>query len=204
MISKDIMQHKYALITNVHTIIIEIDTIHYLIKDIYNTIHSCYHYVLNEPIMHKDPLGEFRIKDCQNCNTKLNANDPNEPPEITIINEVSKWCKETINRITDLNLKNCIKERCEKNGIIECEKQCWYMYPLIGSSPGYSFTIPIRIGNTTYRRNTTTAHICLNSWHASNITNVGDIIIHEWAHTCGWNDGENKGVQNINKVVPEK
>jgi hypothetical protein len=41
-----------------------------------------------------------------------------------------------------------------------------------------------------------TAHLCPNSWpDYTPLSYVGDTVIHEWAHGCGWRDNGGKGIR---------
>ncbi|OGF63135.1 MAG: hypothetical protein A2Y62_07545 [Candidatus Fischerbacteria bacterium RBG_13_37_8] len=165
----------------------------FISKDIYQRAMHVFHYVSNEPIMNIDPYGEFKMRDCEKCDVKLNAEDPNEFPETTIAMDVGNYCKKHLNRITDISIRDCIKERC-KNGIIECEDDCWTLYLMIGTSPGYTSTSRIRIHKWKWEHKTNTAHLCLNPMNRPPRRDIACIVIHEWAHTCGWKEGQNKGV----------
>lgn len=36
-----------------------------------------------------------------------------------------------------------------------------------------------------------TIHFCVNNFRA---VNIGDLAVHEWAHSCCWDHGDGKGV----------
>jgi len=87
--------------------------------------------------------------------------------------------------ITDPKLRACIQKSCDK-GTIKCkgndDKNC-------KDAGGYGGKFLFFIRRT--------ANLCPGSWGDwASPSYVGDTVIHEFAHGCGWNHGQGKGVPN--------
>jgi hypothetical protein len=95
--------------------------------------------------------------------------------------ETTAWCA-NLDDITDEALQKCLADKCV-NGKISCldpmdkcgNGQDWAAYSWKGS-------------DTTY--------LCTSGFgkYGSPGSYVGDTIIHEWSHGCGWNHGDGQGV----------
>jgi RHS repeat-associated protein len=145
---------------------------------------NLYAYVSNNPIMNVDPWGLYTIdKSCKGTQCQMNGGGPNNPNqhptsqnvEQVIQQEADESCG-SLNSITDPTLRSCIARRC-KSGKIKCSNDC---------PPGFA-------GESPY--NGVTATMCVNHWPDwTTPAWVGQAIIHEWAHSCGWHHGDGKGV----------
>ena len=87
---------------------------------------------------------------------------------------------QSINIITDNELRNCIQERLTKNGTIKCE----------------TCSDPRRLGYNTWWwffgwHKSKKIHICTNN---ASTADIPDTILHEFAHSCCWDHGDGKGV----------
>ena len=127
------------------------------------------------PIKNKDISGLFTIKG--NCQGRSS----------TIKEIATATCKNIDNIITDANLARCIKNRC-RNGMIRCDPCC------PAGTAGYNIWVP-RISQNNGRHiywRSQTANICINNHRGDG--RIAQVIIHEWAHSCGWQHGEGMGV----------
>ena len=94
---------------------------------------------------------------------------------------MGKACKDLCNKVTDPKLRKCIKSRCDsKNAIITCKD-----------------TAKCRSSLTTlayyWRRESAEGfNYCPNHPKLSSL--YGPAAIHEWAHSCGWEHRDGKGV----------
>jgi RHS repeat-associated protein len=153
---------------------------------------NLYSYVYNSPIGSVDPSGLYTIdKSCQGRCLSLGGggpNNPNQPPHQVSLEELIRQgtddaCSK-LYTITDLKLRSCIQKSCNQ-GKIKCD---------CGSNEGgFNFKIPLLTNRT--------AHVCFKDW--PNWTDpsyaaswYGQTAIHEWAHGCGWNHGDGRGVPN--------
>jgi len=97
------------------------------------------------------------------------------------LNALSQACNEVANGITDSILKDCIKDKCDM-GCVKCND------PLCNC--------PNRLGN---EGGGLCAIICpgnlgpVNEGAGTNFTNA-DVLVHEFAHKCGWKHGQPGGV----------
>lgn len=113
------------------------------------------------------------IEDCGDCLKKVQE-------------QLDKACKNN-DIVTDKDLRDCIKDRCEKSGTVECEFDC--DDGVLGYNRWFTFFGLFKIWASS------TIHLCKN-----NIEKYGyeddmwKIIIHEFAHSCCWNHGDNHGV----------
>ena len=131
---------------------------------------NLYSYVGQNPVNFADPMGLFSItgKCCGE--------------EEKIRNSVTLSCEIDIFLITDLELRKCIKKRCD-NAKVNCDNNC--RPRLLGYNRQWAL-----FGFVVYR--SSTANVCVNNPKACN--KYGRIAIHEWAHSCGWSHGDGKGV----------
>ena len=127
---------------------------------------NTYVYALNRPTALIDPTGLFTVDgDCRNCGEDITK-------------QAQQWCDALSTVITDPKLRKCLKKRC-KTAKIKCQTSCE----------------PDELG---YNRSflgihSRTANICINRFPAGSQA-YGAVVIHEWAHSCGWNHGQGAGV----------
>jgi hypothetical protein len=152
---------------------------------------NLYVYVNNRPVTSTDPYGLYTIdKSCKNKCQLMGGggpNNPNQPPtlenlELVIRQQADAACA-NLAIITDLKLRSCIQKSCQQ-GKIKCKDKC----PAdAGARAREKFLfIPSR-----------TANLCLNNWpDYTPLSYVGESVIHEWAHGCGWDHGQGKGVSH--------
>jgi hypothetical protein len=103
---------------------------------------------------------------------------------------VTAACAALGTTITDQALRGCIQERCD-GATIECE-DC-KTRNLLGYNNQISFFGLFTIWKSS------TVHICVNNVRHAN---KGDIVIHEWAHSCCWDHGDGQGVPGDNGTLP--
>jgi hypothetical protein len=125
---------------------------------------NMYEYGGDSPVSNTDPLGSLAISG--NCHGK----------EGQISEEIEASCDKIDTTITDRKLAKCIKKRC-KRPKVKCKDCCDPTE--CGHNNWWFGIIPSR-----------KIVICANT-----VTkNFGTVAIHEWAHSCGWDEGEGKGV----------
>ena len=101
--------------------------------------------------------------------------------------------------ITEDKLRRCVKKKLEKSGIIRIRRtaeeddekigshDCYMNSNLGGQSKSYG------IGK--HEIHSKEISICIeNISRLKRLHLLSDYILHEFAHSCGWKDGENKGV----------
>jgi RHS repeat-associated protein len=147
---------------------------------------SYYSYALSRPLQFIDPLGLFSVEPgCKTCKHPYLARDNRRLSNI-IITEVQAFCATELNRIVDVNLRQCVAESC-RSGVIACA--------LEGSqcddpgNPGYTEDAGIGLHHW-LRRNGWMPVIRRAILCANNPLNfsgeAGRTVIHEWAHGCGY------------------
>ncbi len=153
---------------------------------------NLYQYSKANPLRFSDLYGRFsedQIKKSCRCDGGLDA--------AAIAKEVDEKCME-LSFITDPQLRKCIKERCDGTGRIKCKEKggCVSEPDLI--TWGYNPQRDIA-GSTVWRSNT--AILCKNNatpggtfpGHtdaaSGDSVTIGNVVIHEWAHSCGWMGG---------------
>jgi hypothetical protein len=100
---------------------------------------------------------------------------------------VSSACGNLGTTITDAELRSCIQQRCE-SAEIQCE-DCKDRN-LLGYNNWWWF-----LG----WHKSSTIHFCVNNIRNANL---GDVAVHEWAHSCCWNHGDGKGVPGNDGSLP--
>jgi RHS repeat-associated protein len=126
---------------------------------------NTYSYAGNSPIVNSDPFGLFTVEgDCKGKKNSIKAG-------------AEKACKNIDKTITCPKLAACIKKRCEDSKI-----KCVCCDNPNGLGYNWSFLgIPSK-----------NIHVCSNHKHLT--SKIGGVVIHEWAHSCGWDHGEGCGV----------
>lgn len=131
---------------------------------------NLYAYVLNNPINLFDPKGLFTIEgDCKGNDLKM-------------IIDIMKACDNSVKDICDDKLKECVKGRC-KSGKINCK--AYDGSNTMGWNIWYFDCIP-------------SEEINIVADHPRAQGKFGIIAIHEWAHSCGWREGDGGGVPGDN------
>ena len=105
----------------------------------------------------------------------------------TIRQSVELKCGALQHTITDQSLRGCLHTRCE-SATIQCEdcKQS----TLLGYNNAFWF-----FG----WHKSTTVNLCVNNLRRANI---GDVVMHEWAHSCCWSHGDGHGVPGNDGSLP--
>ena len=146
---------------------------------------NLYEYVSNNPIMSVDPSGRFKID--TSCTkhpcVPIGGGGPNNPTQAPHQANVQQSIQQAgdeacinLNGITDPKIRSCVQKRC-KSGTIKCSDKC---------APGRFAQAPL---------SGSTATMCLNGWPDwTQPFDIGQRIVHEFAHTCGWRDGQGGGV----------
>ncbi|NIP62107.1 MAG: hypothetical protein GWN01_12000 [Nitrosopumilaceae archaeon] len=111
-----------------------------------------------------------------------------------IISSVS-WAIQNLEKITDEKLRECLRNRLENNGTIRIKRtyqeddekpnsdDC-YTNPKLGGQNKSYFGIDSK-----------EITLCIdNLENLQELNSLSDYILHEFAHSCGWEHGENKGV----------
>ena len=137
---------------------------------------SLYGYVTGNPLSAADPYGLFKVDpSCEECGW-----------DADVQREADAACAAIATTITDPKLRKCIQKRCKKAKIV-CDEGC---------EPG-------DIGENTYFAGiySSTARICVNNIKSPAI--VGDLVIHEWAHSCRWDHFDGMGVPGNNGYMTQ-
>jgi len=142
-----------------------------------------YAYVSNNPVTNADPSGRFKIdQSCKKpqCRTFGSAGQQNVEQ---VIQQQADFACQNLQIITDPKLRSCIQKSCDK-GTIKCkdnsEKGC-------KDAGGYN--------NKFLFFTNRTANLCPGNWPDwTPLSYVGDAVIHEFAHGCGWDHGQGGGV----------
>jgi RHS repeat-associated protein len=158
-------------------------------------------YANGQPLKIADWLGLFASIDQDCCNQNSN-----------LFEEVKNACELVGKNIRYPGLRMCLEQRCNE-GHISCDGWwCWesnVLFPLIDDGLNWifdhlgltpDFSTPNRLG---WARPTwlgwpepKTAHLCMatSQSNSNGLYGWGCVAIHEWAHTCGWDHGEGKGI----------
>src|SRR5688572_12238905 len=148
-----------------------------------------YNYVLNMPIIGRDPLGLFKIDGSCDCLDFQRAGESQSRGR-TLRQEVSRACNQLVPKITDPKIRQCVERSCDK-GTVECENDC-------RTEPrrafAYSRGSPYLWRGAPWKNRT--MHLCINtSFDADRPVGFrGEMAVHEWAHGCGWAHGDGRGV----------
>lgn len=132
-----------------------------------------YGYAQNNPIVFMDANGLISVSGC--CGDK----------ESGIRTGASNACSSVSSTITDAKLKACMEKRC-REAKINCET-CKDNRDL-GSNTWYLWTIPSK-----------TISVCTNNPHLLN--KLENVLLHEWAHSCGWDHYQGGGVPGQNGFI---
>ena len=142
---------------------------------------NLYAFVSNNPVTNADPSGRFKID--QSCKGRCQTFGSAGPQDLeqVIQQQVDFACK-NLERITNPKLRACIQKSCDK-GTIKCkdnsDKAC-------KDAGGY---------NNKFLFTNRTANLCPGNWPGfTPLSYVGDAVIHEFAHGCGWGHGQGGGV----------
>jgi RHS repeat-associated protein len=154
---------------------------------------NLYTYVSNNPVTNADPSGRFKIdKSCKGQCHAFGGGGPNNSGKAPtmqsleqVIQQQGDFACSNLQRITDPKLRACIQKSCNK-GTVKCkansDKDCQ-------DAGGYNKKFPLIINRT--------ANLCPGNWPDwTELSYVGDSIIHEFAHGCGWKHGQGGGVPN--------
>jgi RHS repeat-associated protein len=153
---------------------------------------QAYGYALDNPLKFRDPLGLYTVGgSCARCEN-LDARDSRNLSEF-ILDETSRWCRTRLSGVTDVRLRDCMREQC-RNGRVECE-DCEDP-----SVYGRSDTRAGAIGHWFARRSPNrTAYVCIAT-QGNYLGEAGNTVVHEWAHGCGCNAdiaGECPGIPGL-------
>lgn len=101
--------------------------------------------------------------------------------------------------ITDKKLRNCIKKRLEKNGTVTIRRTPTEDNEKNDSDDCYTDPTRARYNNVRgfFGReiNSKEITLCIENLETHALLNsLSDYILHEFAHSCGWEHGEGKGV----------
>jgi len=136
-----------------------------------------YLYGLANPIRFADPLGLFSIDG--SCND-LECLKLRRGFALDLLKqEIAATCSD-LSLITDAALRKCAQKQCDRGKVFcrdpknECSGPTWFAYSWKGAGGAF---------------------VCTNNFPKNPpIGNLGDAILHEWAHDCGWKHGDDKGV----------
>jgi RHS repeat-associated protein len=128
---------------------------------------NTYVYVRNKPLSKIDPRGLFTMDAaCKGCKY---SND--------IERDANAWCDTVQSIVTSPALASCIKSKCAKGKIICSDPGGWCRRP---DRMAYAWNGDQEI------------YLCPGNWSTSN--GAGAVVIHEFAHTCGWDE---RGGHNV-------
>jgi RHS repeat-associated protein len=129
---------------------------------------TAYAYALNDPILASDPLGLYAIG--KSCNCQLGDKFYKQ-----LQTQTDAWCEHGLPAITNPTLRKCLAKRCN-DGNVECKENC------PKNEAGYNMWF------------SNTANICTFGGQTQTYAPPGDVVIHEWAHSCGWKENSGQGV----------
>ena len=144
-----------------------------------------YRYVLNTPMLAKDPSGlAFSVDSSCNFCVKTSPVEPGWDLGERIRSEASTVCAMLSRIITDPKLRKCVGKSCD-TGTVKCRDGC--DPARIAEAQQTSKWSPFADRTVTVCRNTAPRAASLPGY-------LGLAVIHEFAHGCSWGHGEGKGV----------
>jgi RHS repeat-associated protein len=145
-------------------------------------VEPLYTYASADPVLIRDPMGLFSMGwGCDHCPDVAKALEA----------DTKTWCEQKMATITDPDLRKCIDRSC-KNGTILCMPFCGKGE--LGHSDWFEGQIAVLFGGAAR-----TAKMCTSNWAAMPKEGAGAVVIHEWAHGCGWSHKQKgKGVPGEN------
>jgi RHS repeat-associated protein len=147
---------------------------------------SVYAYALSRPTRLKDPLGLFTIDpscDDLRCKQTDVGNVGNRYNQVKL--EVEAACMGLDFTIyNDSSLLQCLQRKCE-TGRINCSWKGDPRTDPCNINKDAGAWGPIGSGE---------AHLCPDNWVGAGPGDLGNLVIHEWSHNCGWRHGQGHGV----------
>jgi RHS repeat-associated protein len=136
-----------------------------------------YSYASNSPLNALDPTGLFTIdkSGCKCLEGVPAGGDQDATRWQAVEHGTLSACLELDTMITNPQLRKCLKKRCE-SGRIACDQKC--------GQDTIAWAVPFF----------KTANLCVNNIDDWDAGYMGRVVIHEWAHTCGWMHGGGDGV----------
>ena len=137
-----------------------------------------YRYVLNQPVMSRDPSGLFKMD--PSCDCRPGGPPPGAPPNwgSQMLQAGIRACQR-LPEIRDPKLRACMGRTCD-SGTIKCLENC------PKDKAGHTDFIFFGVVNRT-------SGICVNNWTPV-APFLSDVILHEFAHGCNWGHGQGGGV----------
>jgi RHS repeat-associated protein len=138
-------------------------------------------YASQLPTKMTDPLGLFQI-DPGCTGPACTSGGPLTPDEARALAAVSQHCSEIVQQVTDAWLRTCIEVGCKFGNVSCMDTRSDCDNPR--TKPGaYSWE-----GHFT-------VHLCARNWRpVFDFSWFSDMIVHEFAHSCGWMHGDQHGV----------
>jgi hypothetical protein len=135
---------------------------------------NTYAYVVNRPVAKIDPNGLFTMDaDCKACKYSKD-----------IERDGNMWCDTVQSIVSNPALASCIKGKCAK-AKIACSDPGGHCNPQ--DVLGYAWAGDQEI------------HLCTQNWSTG--LGAGAIVVHEFAHTCGWGHGQGFNVPGSNGTL---
>jgi RHS repeat-associated protein len=141
-------------------------------------------YVINRPLRRVDPLGlanSGAVTWGRPKSQQIEEECCGKIPDLK--DDLINACALVSTNVKDLELKQCLQDRC-KSGTVTCDGfWCWRLnFSSSSETYGWNFM-------------TSNANLCVSANpHIDQQMGWGCVVIHEWAHSCGW---QHKGGQNI-------
>lgn len=138
---------------------------------------ATYDYVGGDPLRHVDARGLARdMLDGTICPECRNSSE--------LIAGKTQWCSDAAGLIEDTGLGSCVQRACQI-GVVRCAYRCESTCRSKGVYPqAYGYAVE----GTTSRITLCQENKSENGWGAT--------IVHEFAHTCGWDHCDGGGVPN--------